>query len=140
MHAVCVRCVCAAYAVKGEITECDIGVPTYVTICKKCECEGLAHSTDHRDHLKLFRTYVSRKAAGKARAVLEGIGLDAPTMNTCFTGHPQNNEEAVQAGLTKWVGGQGHQPPTWSVLFEAMEYAMIEQQAVQGLKEKLGLN
>ena len=83
---------------------------------------------------------MSRKAAGKARAVLEGVELDAATINACVSAHPQNDEEAVQEGLTKWVGGQGCQPPTWSVLIEAMEFAMIEQQAVQGLKEKLGLN
>ena len=83
---------------------------------------------------------MSRNSAGKARAVLEGVGLDTPTIDACFSAHPQNDEEAVQEGLTKWVGGQGHQPPTWSVLIEAMEYAGIAQQYIQGLKEELGLS
>ena len=83
---------------------------------------------------------MGRKAAKKAKAVLEGVELDSSTIDACFSAHPQNDEEAVQEGLTKWVGGQGHQPPTWSVLIEAMDYAEIEQLAVQGLKKKLGLN
>ena len=86
----------------------------------------------------LFRKHVSRKAAGKARAVLEGVGLDTATIDACFSAHPQNDEEAVQAGLTKWVGGKGYQPPTWSVLIEAMEYAEIAQQNVAALKKALG--
>ena len=102
-------------------------------------CEGLVLSTGRSDHLKLFRKHVSRKAAGKARAVLEGVELDAATINACGSAHPQNDEEAVQAGLTKWAGGKGTQPPTWSVLIDAMEYAEIAEQDIQGLKEKLGL-
>ena len=82
---------------------------------------------------------MSRNAAGKGKAVLEGVGLDAPTIAACFTANPQNHEEAVQDGLTIWKGGQGTQPPTWGVLIDAMEYAQIEQQSVQGLKKELGL-
>ena len=85
----------------------------------------------------LFRKHVSRIAAGKARAVLEGVGLDVPTINACFTANPLNDEEAVQTGLTKWVEGKGTQPPTWSVLIEAMEYAEIAQQNVVALKKAL---
>ena len=66
-------------------------------------CESLVLSTGRSDHLKLFRTHVSRKAAGKARAVLEGVELDAAAIDACVSAHPQNDEEAVQTGLTKWV-------------------------------------
>ena len=102
-----------------------------------CVVKCLAFSTDCPDHLKLFRTYVSRKAASKGRAILEGVGLSAETIEACFNSHPQNEEEAVQAGLTKWSGGQSLQPPTWEVLIEAMEYAEIAQQHIKGLKKNL---
>ena len=98
----------------------------------------LTFSTDRPDHLILFRTYVSRTAAGNGRAVLEGVGLDSATIAACFTSHPQNEEEAVQAGLTKWKDGKGCRSPTWAVLLEAMTFAGIAQQHVNGLKEKLG--
>ena len=87
----------------------------------------------------LFRRHVSRAAAGKGRAVLEGVWLDAPTIEACFVNNPQKVEEAVQAGLTKWVEGKGHQPPTWRVLLEAMQYAEIDSQHIQDLKASLGL-
>ena len=83
--------------------------------------------------------YVSRKAASKGRAVLEGVGLETETIDACFSKYPQNDEEAVQFGLTKWSGGKAHKPATWEVLFKAMDYAEIAQQHVQGLKKKLGL-
>ena len=92
------------------------------------------------DHIKLFRRYVSKNAAGKARAVLEGVGLETSTIDACFSAHPLNDEEIVQAGLVKWRDGQGNkQPPTWEVLISAMEYAGVAQQHVKELKEKLGL-
>ena len=100
----------------------------------------LALSADRPDHIRLFRIYVSRKAAGKARAVLEGVGLDTPTTDACFSAHPLNDEETVQAGLVKWKEGEGllqKQPPTWKVLVSAMEYAGIAQQHIEELKEKL---
>ena len=96
--------------------------------------------TDHPDQLMFFRTHVSRTAAGKGRAVLEGVQLDSAAISACFTSHPQNEEEAVQAGLIKWIEGQGRQPPTWAVLLKAMKYAQIAQQHVQNLKEELGLS
>ena len=102
-------------------------------------CECLTLSADRPDHLRLLRTHVSRKAAGRGRAVLEGVGLNSRTIEACLNTHPMSEEEAVQAGLTKWCGGQGTQPPTWGVLIEAMEYAGIEQQPIQGLKEGLVL-
>ena len=113
------------------------GIPT---IRKGCGCEGLALSAGRQGYLKLFRTFVSRKAAGKTIAVFEGVGLDRATIAACFSAHPLNEEEAVQEGLTRWCGGKGRQPPTWRVLVEAMQYAQIDQQDVQGLKEELGLS
>ena len=99
----------------------------------------LASFADCHDQLVLFRTHVSRKAAGKGRAVLEGVGLCMAAIDACFCSHPLDEEGAVQAGLVKWSGGQGHQPPTWQVLLEAMTFAQIAQEHVQGLKEKLGV-
>ena len=99
---------------------------------------GLALFAGRTDHPKIFRTYVSRKAAGKANAVLEGVGLDRAAIDACFSAHPLNAEEAVQAGLTMWKEGQGTQPPTWKLLIEAMEYAHISQQDIAALKRKLG--
>ena len=107
--------------------------------CEECAVKYCAFSADHSDHLKLFRRYVSRKAATKGRAVLEGVGLLTETLDACFTSHPLDEEGAVQAGLTKWSGGQGRQPPTWQVLLEAMTFAQIAQEHVQGLKKTLGV-
>ena len=87
----------------------------------------------------LFRTYVSRNAAGKGRAILEGVGLDSSTIEACFQNNPLNIEEAVQAGLIRWKDGQGL-PPTWKVLIDALEYAAVAKQHIDGLKAKLGLH
>ena len=99
----------------------------------------LAVAADRRDHLKLLRKYVSSNAAGKGRAVLEGVELDSDTIEACFQSNPLNVEGAVQAGLIKWKDGQGL-PPTWEVLIEAMDYAKIAQRHIVGLKKKLGLH
>ena len=115
--------------VSGEFIRC--------VVYEECVVKYLAFSTDLPDHLRLFRTCVSRKAAIKGRPVLEGVGLSAETIEACFSSHPLNEEEAVQAGLTKWSGGQGLQPPTWEVLIEAMEYAQIAQRHIKGLKENV---
>ena len=80
---------------------------------------------------------MSRKAAGKASAILEGVGLNAPTIKACFTAHPTNHEEIVQDGLTRWSGGEGTQPSTWNVLIDAMEYAKIDQQHIEDLQTSL---
>ena len=96
-----------------------------------------AFSADRPDHLILFRKYVSRQAAKIGRAVLEGVGLDSGTIKACFSN--PSEEEVVQDGLIRWKDGQGTQPPTWCVLLDAMEYAYIAQEHVQGLKRKLGL-
>ena len=80
---------------------------------------------------------MSRKAAGKVDAVLEGVELDTATIRASISGNSTNEEKAVQDGLVKWAEGQGKQPPTWAVLVEAMEYARIDQESIKGLKEKL---
>ena len=95
----------------------------------------LAFSADRPDHLILFRKYVSRQAAKKGRAVLEGVGLDSGTIEACFS--KANEEDAVQDGLIKWKDGQGSQPPTWCVLLDAMEYAQVAQQHIEDLKKRL---
>ena len=97
-------------------------------------------SADCPDHLMIFRRYVSRNAAGKARAILEGVGLDSSAIDACFSAHPLNDEEILQAGLVRWRNGQGSphkQPPTWEVLISAMKYAGIAQQHIKELKENL---
>ena len=102
---------------------------------KKC-----LHSADHPDYLMFFRVHVSRRAAGKGRAVLEGVGLDAPTIDTCFEDHSKTVEEAIQTGLIKWSDGQSCKPPTWEVLLGAIAYAEIAQQDIARLKTALGLH
>ena len=101
--------------------------------------KSLPFSADHPGYLMLFRKHVSRRAADKGRAVLEGVGLDGPTIRTCFVNHPQDVEEAVHTGLTKWSEGQGLQPPTWKVLLQAMSYSEIAQQHIRDLETDLGL-
>ena len=110
-----------------------------LTNCKECCCEELTSlSADHPNHSKLFRTYVSKKAAGKADAVLEGVGLDTATIKACEAAHRFNDEKIVQEGLIKWLEGLGTQPPTWNVLIAAMGYAEIAQQDIRKLKQELG--
>ena len=99
--------------------------------------ECLAFSADHPNHLILFRVFVSRQAAKKGRAVLEGVGLQTETIDACFSGHPLNDEEAVQEGLTRWSSGQSYKPPTWCVLFHAMDYANIAQRHIDDLRKEL---
>lgn len=94
-------------------------------------------SVAHKAHLRLFRDYVSSKAARKGKAVLEGVGLDSDTIEECFQNIQGNNEEAVQAGLILWKNGQG-QPNTWRVLVDAMNYAKIARQHIDDLMAKLG--
>ena len=116
----------------------DCGCPRHLQ-GMSMDVSGLAVPTDRPDHITLFREHLSRKAAGKARAVLEGVGLDTPTIDACFSDH-RNVEEIVQAGLVKWRDGQGDphkQPPTWEVLISAMEYARIAQPHIKELKDKL---
>ena len=94
-------------------------------------------SAAHEGYLILFQKYVSRQSAGKGRAVLEGIGLAPETIEACYNIHPQNEKEAVQAGLYKWSEGHSGYIPTWRVLLDAMVYAGVGQQHCQGLREEL---
>ena len=87
----------------------------------------------------LLRKHVSRNAAGKGRSLLEGLWLEAAVIEACFSDHPKS-EEAVQAGIIKWTGGEGRNPPTWRVLLEAMDFSKISQQYIQNLKKDLGLS
>ena len=103
--------------------------------CEECAVKCRAFSADRQDHLKLFRKYVSRKAATKGRAVLEGVGLDSCSIQASF--NSTSEEAAVQDGLIKWKDGQGRQPPTWEVLISAMEYAELAQQHIEDLKKEL---
>ena len=96
-------------------------------------------TAERPDHLMLIRKHVSRKAAGKERALLEGLQLDTATIETCFRNNPLDVVEAVQAGVTKWIECSGHQPPTWGVLLEAMDDAEFARQHIQDLKRDLGL-
>ena len=82
---------------------------------------------------------MSRKADGNGWAILEGVGLGSNAIKACFSKHPVNEEEAVQAELVKWTRDQGYKPHTWQVLLEAMEYAEFSQQYIQDLKKELGL-
>ena len=50
--------------------------------------EYLTYSANRPDHIMLFRRYVSRSAIGKVKAVLEGLGLDQPTIDTCIRANP----------------------------------------------------
>ena len=84
----------------------------------------------------LFRTHISKVAATKGRAILEGVGLPAEVIETCYTNHPLNVEEAVQSGLIKWRDGDGSSP-TWTVLVKTMEYAEIGVQHISRLQEEL---
>ena len=99
----------------------------------------LSFSADRLNYLMLFRKHVSKRAAGKGRAVLEGVWLDAATIEACFRNNPQDVEAVVQAGLTKWVEGKGRQPPTWGDLMEAMNYAEIASKDIEALVASLGL-
>ena len=101
--------------------------------------KSLALSVDHPDYLMLFKMHVSRNAAARGRAVCEGVGLDAPAIDKCFSNNPHDVEEAVQEGLIKWSGGNSTQPPTWRVLLDAMEYAKIPQPYIDDLEEILGM-
>ena len=98
--------------------------------------KSLFVSVDHPDHQRLLRTYVSRNAAGNGKAILEGVRLASNTIEACFQSNPLDEEGAVQAGLIRWKDGQGR-PPTWEVLIDAMQYAGVAQQHIDGLKAAL---
>lgn len=95
-------------------------------------------SADRVGHLMLLRQYVSRKAAGKGRAVLESLGLDSARIETCFSSNPMNEEGAVQTGLLQWIEGKGL-PATWKILLDALENANIAHHHIRLLKKELGM-
>ena len=109
-----------------------------MSLVRNVRVKSLSFCTDRSGHLMLFRKHVSRTAAGKGRAVLEGVGFDIAQITACFKAHPMEEEEGIQTGLVKWSGGQGLQPPTWKILLEAMSYAKVAQQYIQGLEADLG--
>lgn len=112
-----------------------------VYFCHLCirivDVKGHTVSADNPDCLVLFREYVSRNSASKGRAVLEGVGLNSTTIEACFNSHPLDEEGAVQAGLIRWSEGHSHKAPTWAVLLNAMEYAGLALQDIQGLEKEL---
>ena len=118
------------------------GELSYVTFAtfEEVSVKSLPFSADHPGYLMLFRKHVSRRTADKGGAVLEGVGLDAPRIRTCFEDHVKSVEEAVHTGLIKWSEGQGLQPPTWKVLLQAMSYSKIAQQHIRDLETELGLH
>ena len=96
----------------------------------------LSSVIDHKQCAMLFRRYVSRTAAGRGRAVLEGVGLLQEDIQMCFSKSLQNEEEAIQFGLMKWRDGSGDST-TWAVLIEAMKYAQIGVQHIEPMKDEL---
>ena len=82
---------------------------------------------------------MSRQSAGKGRAVLEGVGLDAETIAMFYVNHPLNEEEAVHCSLLEWANGKArsHRLTTWEVLIGAMEHGRIGVQDIDKLKEEL---
>lgn len=84
----------------------------------------------------MLRKFVSRVAAGKGRALLEGLGLPEGTREMCFANNPSNVLEAIQCGLLQWKNGHGYSP-TWEVLLKAMADAEIAVQDVDKLKEEI---
>ena len=82
---------------------------------------------------------MSRRAAGKGRALLEKLGLAPERIALCYNKHHQDEEEVVQEGLYAWKDDVSSDP-TWKVLVEAMVYAGIGAQHVEELKEELFQN
>ena len=83
----------------------------------------------------LLRTYVSRKAIGRGRVLLEGVGLSSKAIAMCYSSH-HDEEEAVQSGLMRWRDGEGASP-TWAVLLEAMDYAELGVQHITALQQEV---
>ena len=100
----------------------------------------IAFHTELKGHLMFLRKHVSRKAVGKGRALLEVLLCNEAEIGACFKDNHLDEEGAVQAGIIKWIGGMGHQPPTWETLLKAMDVANFAQQDVQILEKDLGLS
>ena len=83
----------------------------------------------------LLRTYVSRQAYGKGKALLESLGLTRAQIAKYYGMYPLNEEESVQDGLLAWIGGDIN--ANWRDLLEAMKTAEIAIQQRDGLKKEL---
>ena len=103
-----------------------------VTIFHSCS----TFFADCENHAFLFRKHVSRKGAGKGRAILECLGLTTPQITLCYQNNPRNEEEAIQDGLNKWCETHSGNC-TWQVLLNAMEFAGIAQHDCRKLVEEL---
>lgn len=57
-------------------------------------------------------------------------------INLCYANHPQNEEEAVQTGLQKWLDGGGDRC-TWKHILDAMRIADIGAYYCKMLREEL---
>ena len=90
---------------------------------------------DHKEHLVLLRTYVSRQACGKGRALLEALGLTRAQIAGCYYIQPQEEEDSVQKGLQTWIDRNIN--ATWRDVLDAMETAEIAIQPRDKLKKKL---
>ena len=110
-----------------------------MSFVRKLCVESPTFSADHPDYRELFRRRVSRNAAGKGIAVLEGVGLSNGAIETHFWNNPRDVEAAVQSGLIEWSKGHCKQP-TWEVLVGAMTHAQIAEEHIEGLKTDLGLH
>ena len=75
------------------------------------DVSSLSVPTDRPNHIMLFRKHVSRKAAGKARAVLEGVDLDTPTIDACFTDNSGVEEKIQSNGAKTKVTPTSNLPP-----------------------------
>lgn len=78
---------------------------------------------------------MSKKSAGKGKALLESLGLPAEKIEEVFINNG-THEEAVQNGLKEWIAG-GFSDPTWRTLLEAMKEAEIAIKHHDELKAEL---
>lgn len=97
---------------------------------------GPAFVADYPNQLILFRKYASRQAGFGGRALLEGVGLTPEEIDNCFVDN-KRQEDAIQAGLTKWANGLSFKRCTWEVLIQAMKYARIGTHHIEALKYEL---
>lgn len=88
-----------------------------------------------------FQNLCEQQCSRQSKWVLEGIGLDTPTMDACFSAHPLSDEEIVhtsRAGqMERWPDLLPKQPPTWEVLITAMKNAKIDPMHSEELEESL---
>ena len=95
--------------------------PISVTVCE--------------NHAALFRKCVSKKGAGKGKALLECLGLSSPEIKLCYKNNPHDEVQAIQDGLDKWETNGDH--CTWQILLDAMTSADFTQQDCKELEEEL---